>query len=76
MTLSMKKCMSTGEGKNNCVDPEGWDAVHLWLTGTVFCVFIARQGTVLRPYLIKSFMTSPAIIRPATDGTNEMLAGI
>ena len=26
-------------------------------------------------YLIRSFMTSPAIIRPATDGTKEMLPG-
>ena len=27
-------------------------------------------------YPVKSFTTSPAIINPATDGTNELLPGI
>ena len=76
MTLSMKKCMSTSK-----------TGTTVWTRGRgcgslgpacqeQFWVFIARQGMVLGLYLIKSFMTSPAIIRPATDGTNEMLPGI
>ena len=42
----------------------------------MICCVMSLENFILAFYFIKSFTTSDAIIKPATDGTNDMLPGI